>query len=673
MESGYIINGRYKIIDTLGEGGMANVYVAYDLILKRSVAVKLLRLDMRNDQTAVRRFQGEAMSLTELTDPHIVTIYDIGEESGLQYLVMEYVQGMNLKEYIKKEFPFSLDRIIEIMQQILKAVDDAHQHGIIHRDLKPQNILLDQKGNVKITDFGIALAVSQSTMTKTNTVMGSVHYISPEQARGSIVTKQTDIYSLGIILFEMLTGHVPYRGENAVSIIMKHYNEAMPSVRQENSQIPQPLENVVLHATAKDLQDRYATVGEMFVDLKTCLSPQRANEPKWQAKFMNDDETKILSDVQKNGKSATETINEKGLTSPADSDPDEKSNNKPRKKWSKKKKLVVLLLSFLAVLLLGTGLSYAMIPKDTTIPQLKGMTTSEASESLKDNKLKLGKITKEHSNTYYYGQVINSKPTAKSKIKEGSKIEIVVSKGPKKEKFGDYTGQQYRKVKKKLEKRDVTVQSEKVFSKKTPKGEIKDQSISADKKVLMSEAAVTFRVSKGPRSFKLRDLLNYTLKSAQDYADERGLTLNVIRENSDKYDEGLVMKQSPAPGSTLIQGAEINVTISAGPNKESSSESSETSSSSSSSSDTSSSSNGDQRFNLTIKLPFEDNDGQESNDIKIYIADKDHQIKDVYQTLNITDDRDIRLPFNLDEGKKGAYKIERDGKVVEEKDNITQE
>lgn len=660
METGYVLNGRYKIVNVLGEGGMANVYVAYDLILKRSVAVKLLRLDMRDDPTAVRRFQGEAMSLTELTDPHIVMIYDIGEEDGNQYLVMEYVKGMDLKQYIKQEYPFSLTRVLEIMQQILQAVGDAHQHGIIHRDLKPQNILIDQEGNVKITDFGIALAVSSSTLTKTNTVMGSVHYISPEQARGSIVTKQADIYSLGIILFEMLTGHVPYRGENAVSIIMKHYKEAMPSVRQEEPNVPQALENVVFHATAKDLRDRYTTVEQMAGDLRTCLSPGRANESKWLPSFENDDETKVLlppSDSELSDKD--QSLADEGF------DQDQISK-KTKKKWSKKKRWLFV-LSFLLVLLVGTGLSYAMIPKDTSVPQLKGMTTSEATESLKDANLKLGKVTKKYNNTYYFGQVIRTRPKAKTEIKEGTLVDVEISKGPKKEKFGDYTGQNYSQVKKELKKRGVTVQSEKVFSQKIPKGEIKSQSISAKKKVVMGETAVTFQVSQGAKSFELRDLLNYTLKSAQDYADEKGLTLNVTRENSDKYDEGIVMQQEPAAGTVLNQGDTISVTISDGAKEESSAESSSSSSSSSSLADSTS------KFAVSVKLPFEETNQGKSNKVQIYISDKSHQIKNIYQTLDITGDREVQILFELEDGKKGAYKIVRDGQVIEEKDDVTQE
>lgn len=670
MESGYVLNGRYKIIDTLGEGGMANVYVAYDLILKRAVAVKLLRLDMQDDARAVRRFQGEAMSLTELTDPHIVMIYDIGEERGLQYLVMEYVKGMDLKDYIKQEYPFSLPRILEIMQQILTAVGDAHAHGIIHRDLKPQNILIDQDGNVKITDFGIALAVSHSTMTKTNTVMGSVHYISPEQARGSIVSKQTDIYSLGIILFEMLTGHVPYRGENAVAIIMKHYQEAMPSVREENPEIPQALENVVLHATAKDLRDRYVSVQEMAADLETALSYRRADEQPWVPSFKNDDETKILTKETPVAQTPQSSSTQAAAGVKPQTTPPKNAQKKQKRKWSRKKK-VIILLSFLAVLLLGTGLVYAMIPQDTTVPQLQGMTTSEARDRLKDAHLKLGKVSREYNDTYYYGQIVSSKPKVNTNVKEGLRVDVIVSKGPHKEKFGDYTGRQYQEVKKELIKKGVTVQQEKVFSEKIPQGEIKSQSISAKKKIVLNETSVTFQVSKGAQSFKMRDLSNYTLKSVQDYAEEKGLGLNVTHEFSDDFDEGLVMRQDPPEGTVLKQGDTINVVLSDGAQKESSDDDDDQDESSSSSSSSSSESSASEQFNLTVKVPYQQNGDKKTNKIEIYLGDKNHQIGTVYQSLEISADQTVRLPFELEDGKKGSYKVVRDGQVIMQKDDVT--
>lgn len=290
------LNGRYKIIGTVGAGGMANVYLAKDLILERDVAVKVLRFDFRDDQDTIRRFKREALAATELTHPNIVSVYDIGEEENNQYIVMEYVKGMDLKHYIHSNFPIPYQKVLDIMRQILAAVAEAHKNSIIHRDLKPQNVLIDEEGTVKITDFGIAVALSQTSITQTNSLLGSVHYLSPEQARGGMATKQSDIYSLGIILYELLTGNVPFEGESAVSIALKHFQESLPSVKDFDHRIPQPLENVVLKATAKETVDRYRTVQEMASDLATSLTPQRINEPKFVPASMME-KTKVLEPI----------------------------------------------------------------------------------------------------------------------------------------------------------------------------------------------------------------------------------------------------------------------------------------------------------------------------------------------------------------------------------------
>ncbi len=322
MKPNYTLNGRYRIIRSLGEGGMANVYLARDLILDRDVSVKLLRLDLRDDPQTVKRFQREALAATELVHPNIVSVYDVGEENGMQYLVMEYVEGMDLKAYIKQHFPIPYQEVINIMEQVLSAVEVAHEHNIIHRDLKPQNILIDQHGNAKITDFGIAVALSEHTLTQTNTVLGSVHYLSPEQARGGMATKRSDIYSLGIILYELLTGTVPFKGETAVSIAIKHFQSEVPSVREFDPRIPQALENVVLKATTKRPENRYGTVQEMAEDLETSLSPRRASEPRYSPDAEDDGETKVLDKAALMApESQAETVSE-----PAD-----KSGNKKKK------------------------------------------------------------------------------------------------------------------------------------------------------------------------------------------------------------------------------------------------------------------------------------------------------------------------------------------------------
>lgn len=281
MNKGYVLNGRYEIIGRLGEGGMADVYLAKDLILKREVAVKLLRLDFRDNPQAKKRFQHEAMAATQLDNPHIVGIYDVDEVEGMQYLVMEYIDGEDLKKYIGDHFPIPYAEVVNIMEQICSAVSEAHRHHIIHRDLKPQNILVDKNGYIKITDFGISRAGTEDTMTQTRSIIGSIHYLSPEQIKGQVATEQSDIYSLGIILYELLTGKVPFTGDTAVSIAIKHSQEAIPSVRDFDPRIPQAMENVVLRATAKDPNDRYATVDQLADDLNTSLDRSRANEPRF--------------------------------------------------------------------------------------------------------------------------------------------------------------------------------------------------------------------------------------------------------------------------------------------------------------------------------------------------------------------------------------------------------
>ena len=268
IQIGKIFAGRYRIIRQIGRGGMADVYLAKDLILDgEEVAVKVLRTNYQTDQIAVQRFQREARAMAELDHPNIVRISDIGEEDGQQYLAMEYVNGLDLKRYIKENAPLANDVAVRIMGQILLAMRMAHTRGIVHRDLKPQNVLLTTDGVAKVTDFGIAVAFAETSLTQTNSMLGSVHYLSPEQARGAKATIQSDIYAMGIILFEMLTGRIPYDGDSAVTIALQHFQKPLPSVREENANVPQALENVVLKATAKKLSERYKSVAEMYADL----------------------------------------------------------------------------------------------------------------------------------------------------------------------------------------------------------------------------------------------------------------------------------------------------------------------------------------------------------------------------------------------------------------------
>ena len=286
---GQKIDGRYQIIRTIGEGGMANVYLAYDTILDREVAVKVLRGDLASDEKFVKRFQREAKAASSLNHPNIVEMYDVGEDNGNYFIVMEYIDGKTLKSLIKKRGGLSISETVDIMMQLTSAIACAHDSFLIHRDIKPQNVLILEDGRVKITDFGIAIAMNSTELTQTNSVMGSVHYLPPEQANGAGATIKSDIYSLGILMYECLIGKLPFKGENAVEIAIKHMKEKIPSMCSQNELIPQSIENIVLRACAKNPRNRYDSVAEMHEDLKTALSEERKDEKRLVYKYPEND------------------------------------------------------------------------------------------------------------------------------------------------------------------------------------------------------------------------------------------------------------------------------------------------------------------------------------------------------------------------------------------------
>ena len=291
IAKGQKISDRYEIEKIIGEGGMANVYLAKDTILGRKVAVKVLRGDLAGDEKFVRRFQREARSASSLSHSNIVEIYDVGEDEGNFYIVMEFIEGKTLKQLIKKRGVLTLSETVDIMLQLLDALSSAHDSCIIHRDIKPQNIMVKESGLAKITDFGIAVALNSVELTQTNSVMGSVHYLPPEQASGKGSTVRSDIYSLGILMFEMLTGRMPFRGDSAVEIALKHMKEELPSPKELNPVIPQSVENIILKAAAKNPKNRYRDVRAMAEDIKTCLDESRENEEKIMFKYPESDFT----------------------------------------------------------------------------------------------------------------------------------------------------------------------------------------------------------------------------------------------------------------------------------------------------------------------------------------------------------------------------------------------
>lgn len=567
IEIGKKLNGRYKIIGNIGSGGMANVFLAHDLILDREVAVKVLRFDFQNDKNAIRRFQREALAATELVHPNIVTVYDVGEEDGMQFLVMEYVKGMDLKRYIQTHYPVPYLQIVDIVQQILSAVALAHQHRIIHRDLKPQNILINEEGVVKITDFGIAIALSETSITQTNSMLGSVHYLSPEQARGSMATNQSDIYAIGIILYEMLTGKVPFDGESAVTIALKHFQDEIPSIRIYDKNVPQSLENVVLKATAKEQADRYKTADEMREDLSTALSPERLNEPRWEPHALND-ETRALTPIT--DEMIAEQLAEPAVTEPEVEETADQKQEKPKKK-RKKWWLILPILVIAALLVIGGYFVFGGGRGDVEIPKVSGDTETVAREKLEAAGLKVADETEEIADDEIEeGNVVKTDPQEGTEVKKNSEITLYISSGTEKITLKNYEEKNFEDVKAELIKLGFSedqIKEETKSSDAIGEGLIISQSPDVGEKVSPKEDDITFVVSTGPESFAMEDYYGQRIEDVRAALTSKGVPTENIYEQSAPSDEpvGTVINQAPGAGESVITSQTvITLTVSSG-------------------------------------------------------------------------------------------------------------
>ncbi|MHC5269357.1 Stk1 family PASTA domain-containing Ser/Thr kinase [Enterococcus sp. LJL98] len=565
IELGRKLNGRYLILGTIGSGGMANVFLAKDLILDREVAVKVLRFDFQNDQTAIRRFQREAMAATELVHPNIVSVYDVGEEDGMQYLVMEYVKGMDLKRYIQTHYPIPYRTIVDIMEQILSAIALAHHHRIIHRDLKPQNILMDEHGTVKIADFGIAIALSETSITQTNSMLGSVHYLSPEQARGSMATNQSDIYALGIIFYEMLTGQVPFDGESAVTIALKHFQEEVPSLRLYDQNIPQSLENVVLKATAKEVADRYQSADDMLRDLETVLSPDRLNEPRWQEKALLA-ETMVVTPITPDSP-MPEAFKEMPT-------PQEEAPETPVEPPKKKKKWWLWLLLLVGMAFLVGGFFYMNSGKSITVPDVVDQTEAQARERLEEAGLRVADDVKEMpSDVIEAGRVIKTNPATAAKVKKNREVILYLSTGENQIKMVDYSGMRLVDAKRELRNLDFqekNITSKEEYDDKIAEGEIITHTPEPGEKVNPKETKVELIVSKGPKPIVMISLLGNSKSDAEANLASVGLGENTVdyQEAFSSQPEGTVVGQDPEVGEEVFpEKTRITLTISKGEEK----------------------------------------------------------------------------------------------------------
>ena len=566
IQIGKIFAGRYRIIKQIGRGGMADVYLAKDLILDgEEVAVKVLRTNYQTDPIAVARFQREARAMADLDHPHIVRITDIGEEDGQQYLAMEYVAGLDLKRYIKEHHPLSNEEAVRIMGQILLAMRLAHAKGIIHRDLKPQNILLTPDGTAKVTDFGIAVAFAETSLTQTNSMLGSVHYLSPEQARGSKATIQSDIYAMGIIFFEMLTGHIPYDGDSAVTIALQHFQKPLPSVIAENPSVPQSLENVVIKATAKKLTDRYQTVSEMYVDLLSSLSYNRRNEPKLVFEDTSKVDTKTLPKISQSTLTAIPKVQPKE-ESPQSQKPTQKAASKeavakPVKKRRFKARYLVLLASFILVLA-SLFWIVSKTPATVEIPNVAGQTVAEAKEKLKKANFEIGEEKTEASDTVEEGRVIRTDPDAGSSRKEGIKVNLIISSGQQSFKIGNYIGRNSTDVIAELKGKKVPGNLIKVVeeeSSETEAGFVMKQSLSEGTTYDLSKATpivLTVAKKKKVTTITMPDYIGSNLEFAKNNLKSIGISedrieIKEVEIAQGVIKEGEIAKQSPAPDEKL--------------------------------------------------------------------------------------------------------------------------
>ena len=562
IQIGKIFAGRYRIIKQIGRGGMADVYLAKDLILDgEEVAVKVLRTNYQTDPIAVARFQREARAMADLDHPHIVRITDIGEEDGQQYLAMEYVAGLDLKRYIKEHHPLSNEEAVRIMGQILLAMRLAHTRGIVHRDLKPQNILLTPDGTAKVTDFGIAVAFAETSLTQTNSMLGSVHYLSPEQARGSKATVQSDIYAMGIIFYEMLTGHIPYDGDSAVTIALQHFQKPLPSVIAENPSVPQALENVVIKATAKKLTDRYQSVAEMYVDLSSSLSYNRRNEPKLVFNDTTKADTKTLPKVPQSTLTSipkVQTQSPKPQTAkPSQQASEDNYATKPVKKRKFRVRYMILLAS---IVLVAASLIWILsrTPATIAIPNVAGQTVAEAKEALKKANFEVGEEKTEASDKVEEGRVIRTDPDAGTTRKEGTKINLIVSSGQQSFQLGNYLGRKSSDVVAELKGKKVPenlIKIEEEESNEIEPGTIMKQSLPEGTTYDLSKATqIVLTVAKKVNSISMPSYIGssreFAVNNLTEIYDIKKANIEVVEVSKapEGTAEGTVVEQSPKAG-----------------------------------------------------------------------------------------------------------------------------
>lgn len=569
---GHELGGRYQIIERIGGGGMALVYKAQDILLGRNVAIKVLRQQFVHDEEFIRRFRREAQSAASLSHPNVVSIYDVGQEEDIHYIVMEYIEGQNLNEIIKERAPLQVDEAVRIATQICDALDHAHHNQIIHRDIKPHNILIGRNGRVKVTDFGIARAVSSATITQTGSVVGSVHYFSPEHAKGVVTGEKSDLYSLGIVLYEMLTSKLPFLGESPISVALKHLQEGFEEPRLVNPLIPQSVENVILKSMRKNPSERYNSAKEMLRDLETCLLPERRMESKIAFDDTDDvDKTRVIPAIKPPVQRPAA-----GRTSRVDDVPVDTAKSQPassKKKGWVKPTLWIGITLFIILFMLGVAwyVNKSLNVPIVKVPKLIELQEDAAKAELTKVGLTGDPVIRKYKEGVAAGVVYEQSKPEGSEVKEGSAIALTVSVDKPLKKLPDLSGLSYEDASKKLMD-EFQMDSNQITSKDdysdADPGKVIGQNPAVGTDFDPATAKVELTVSKGKQMVAMPDLTNLTQSQAVAKLGELGLKLakdGVTQESSYSVEEGKVFRQHPyAAGEQVPPGTEITIVTSSG-------------------------------------------------------------------------------------------------------------
>ena len=554
--------GRYEIGDIIGAGGMAIVYKAKDTLLNRTVAIKVLREQYVSDEGFIRRFRREAQSAASLSHPNIVSIYDVGKDGNEEYIVMEYVKGQTLKEIIREEAPFPAEKAIYIVRQIAEALAHAHANHIIHRDIKPQNILVTNDGRIKVTDFGIARAASAATLTNTGDIVGSVHYLSPEQAKGAQTNEQSDIYSLGIILYELLTGKVPFDGDTPISVALKHIQEQPELPSKIVPSIPAELDAVVMKALAKSLEDRYQSATELLSDLERVLTGQTVI---W-------DKTLLANE------DAQKTEIHKGLGKAIANDRNKlNSRNKLledtiHRKKKKKRQLIAVLAAVIVLVISGTvyGLYKFLYVPEVAVPDLRNLTLEQAEIKLRENGLELGEVTFDYHDEIEKGKIISQSYAPDTMVKMGRPIDVTVSQGVEFLTFPNLIGENLDKENAVNVIRAAGFEGDITFESRLHPTVEENRVIDQDPAPYASwakNAPIKLYISSGPelKMEVMPDVTTLSSKEAKEILEAYKLIVIAQTESSNLYPPDVVIATVPAAGKPVKQGSEVVMIISDGP------------------------------------------------------------------------------------------------------------